>query len=439
MQAMMSPCARRAKSRPGTARLILVKSLSLILYDRLMERRSPSPRTRPQATIFGQTADELLPEAVYRDLLAPLFAMATPILGFGILYAVVGTLVLVNWHSGPVLALVLCSSIVTAVRLVIIRAYHRAGGLTQDIPALRRWEKRYTWATCACAGLIASLNLVALAAPHPLVHLATVSLIFTFGAGIVSRNAGRPRLCWLGQTITVVPVSLGMLVYATRIGAQTVTGQFFILEAILLLVVAAMSIESVRHLYQSALEHLTTKHDLGNLARYDPLTGLANRLLVRESFFKQAQTCRIDQQIAIHYLDLDGFKAINDQFGHPVGDRLLVEVATRLGAAVRGDDVVGRLGGDEFVVLQPGVLHADQAELLARRIIRQLSESYRIDDTEMEISASVGISLSPVHGLDLDRLLQCADAALYRSKRKGKAQVHFCEDSPPSGRGRAVA
>lgn len=404
-----------------------------------MERRSPSPRARPQATVFGQAADELLPDAVYRDLLAPLFAMAIPILGFGILYAVVGTLVLVSWHSGPVLALVLCSSIVTAIRLVIIRAYHRAGGLAQEIPALRRWEKRYTWATCACAGLIASLNLVALAAPHPLVHLATVSLIFTFGAGIVSRNAVRPRLCLLGQTITVVPVSLGMLVHATRIGALTVTGQFFILEAILLLVVAAMSIESVRHLYQSALEHLTTKHDLGNLARYDPLTGLANRLLVRESFFKQAQSCRIDQQIAIHYLDLDGFKAINDQFGHPVGDRLLIQVAARLGAAVRGDDIVGRLGGDEFVVLQPGVLHADQAELLARRIIRQLSESYRIDDTEMQISASVGISLAPVHGLDLDRLLQCADAALYRSKRKGKAQVHFCEDSPPPGRGRAVA
>ncbi|WP_232493121.1 GGDEF domain-containing protein [Novosphingobium kaempferiae] len=404
-----------------------------------MKRRSPSPRARPQATVFGQAADELLPEAVYRDLLAPLFAMAIPILGFGILYAVVGTLVLVSWHSGPVLALVLCSSMVTAVRLAIIRAYHRAGGLAQDIPALRRWENRYTWATCACAGLIASLNLVALAAPDPLVHLATVSLIFTFGAGIVSRNAGRPKLCLLGQTITVVPVSLGMLVHATRIGALTVTGQFFILEAILLLVVAAMSIESVRHLYHSALEHLTTKHDLGNLARYDPLTGLANRLLVRESFFKQALSCRIDQQIAIHYLDLDGFKAINDQFGHPVGDRLLIQVAARLGAAVRGDDVIGRLGGDEFVVLQPGVLHADQAELLARRIIRQLSESYRIDDTEMQISASVGISLAPVHGLDLDRLLQCADAALYRSKRKGKAQVHFCEDPAPSSRGRAVA
>lgn len=404
-----------------------------------MERRTPSPRARSQATVFARAADQLLPEAVYRDLVAPLFAMATPILGFGILYAVVGILVFVSWHSRAVLALVVCSSIVTAIRLLIIRGYHRAGGMTQEVSALRRWEKRYTWATCACAGLIASLNLVALGAPHPLVHLATVSLIFTFGAGIVSRNAGRPRLCLLGQTITVVPVSLGMLVHATRIGASTVTGQFFILEAILLLVVAAMSIESVRHLYQSALEHLTTKHDLGNLARYDPLTGLANRLLVRECFLRQAQSCRVDRQIAIHYLDLDGFKAVNDQFGHPIGDRLLVQVAGRLAATVRGDDVVGRLGGDEFVVLQPDVLHADQAELLARRIIRQLSDSYHIDDTKMQISASVGISLAPVHGLDLDRLLQCADAALYRSKRKGKAQVHFCDDPVPGDRGRVVA
>ena len=221
-------------------------------------------------------------------------------------------------------------------------------------------------------------------------------------------------------------------------GPSVLHAQFFVLEAILLFVVAVMSIESVRHLYRSAVEHLTTKHDLGTLARYDPLTGLANRLLVRESFLARATSRRDNQQIALHYLDLDGFKAINDQFGHPVGDAMLVQVAQRLVATVRGDDVVGRIGGDEFVVLQPGVQHQDQAELLARRIIRQVSDIYEINGTEMRISVSIGIALAPVHGLDLDGLMECADGALYRSKAKGKAQVHFCDIIDADGT-RAVA
>ncbi len=100
--------------------------------------------------------------------------------------------------------------------------------------------------------------------------------------------------------------------------------------------------------------------------------------------------------------------------------------------------MVGRLGGDEFVVLQPAVQHHDQAELLARRIIRQLSDIYEINGTEMRISVSIGIALASVHGLDLDGLMQCADGALYQSKARGKAQVHFCEIID-GGEGRAFA
>lgn len=403
-----------------------------------MERRASVPGKQLAPAIFSRQAEQLLPDSVYRDLVATLFSMTAPILGFGILYALVGTLAFLSGRNDSILALVLCASVVTAFRLLIIRSFHREGGIGQEISALRSWERRYAWLTFACASLIAALNLMVLTAHQPLLLLVTVSLIFTFGAGLVSRNAGRPRLCLIGQTICVVPVSLGMLVHALSEGPHALHAQFFLLEAALLLVVAGMSIESVRHLYRSSVEHLTTKHDLGKLARFDPLTGLANRLLVRESFLARAPSCRADQQMAIHYLDLDGFKAINDLFGHPIGDKMLAEVAKRLVATVRSDDVVGRLGGDEFLVLQPGVQHPDQAELLARRIIRQLSETYLIDGTEMRISVSIGIALAPVHGLDLDHLMQCADGALYRSKAKGKAQVHFC-DGTADVDGRAVA
>lgn len=404
-----------------------------------MERRASIPNKRSVPPIFSRAADQILPDAVYRDLVATLFTMSAPVLGFGILYALVGTLVFLSCGNDAIQTLVLSASGVTVCRLLVIRAFHRAGGTAQAVPVLKIWERRYAVLTYACAALVAGLNLAVLSAHQPLVHLATVSLIFTFGAGIVSRNASRPRLCLIGQTLSVLPVSLALLAHAVRDGPHTLHAQFFILQAVILLVVAVMSIQSVRHLYQSTVEHLTTKHDLGKLARYDPLTGLANRLLVHESFLTRAAAGRADQQIAIHYLDLDGFKAINDQFGHPIGDKMLAQVAERLVATVRSEDVVGRLGGDEFVVIQPGVQHPDQAELLARRVIRQLSDAYQIDGTEMRISVSIGIALAPVHGMDLDSLMGGADGALYRSKAKGKAQVRFCDGTASDTNGRAVA
>ena len=112
---------------------------------------------------------------------------------------------------GIILALICGAASITISRLMNIRSYHRAGGITQDVSALRIWERRYAWLTYGCAALIAALNVGVLSAHQPLIHLATVSLIFTFGAGIVSRNAGRPRLCLISQTICVVPVSLAML------------------------------------------------------------------------------------------------------------------------------------------------------------------------------------------------------------------------------------
>lgn len=413
--------------------------LTLPHHHGTMERRAPMPGKRSAPPIFSKAAELLLPDAVYRDLVATLFTMTAPVLGFGILYALVGMLVFLSWRDDGVLLLILCAAISTACRLLVIQDFHHAGGVAQTLVELKKWERRYAFLTYTSASLVAALNLRVLSAHQPLIHLATVSLVFTFGAGLVSRNASRPRLCLITQMISVVPVSVGMLVHAASNGPQNLHAQFFLLEAILLLVVALMSIDSVRHLYKSAVEHLTTKHDMGQLARFDPLTGLANRLLVREAFQTRVKSAHSQQQIAVHYLDLDGFKAINDQFGHPVGDRMLIQVAERLSTTVRSDDLVARLGGDEFLILQPGVQHADQAELLARRIIRQLSDMYRIDDVEMRISVSIGIALAPLHGLDLDGLMQCADVALYQSKEKGKAQVHFCDTLRGGDDGRAAA
>lgn len=404
-----------------------------------MERRKKDGRP-VRSPIIGREFHPPVPDAVYRDLVSTLFTMSLPIIGFGMLYLVVGILIYVRWPDGVIAALTGGATLTTMVRASLIGAYHRAGGARQEMAALKNWERRYAALTYVFAALLAGLNIRALMAHAPLIHIGTISLVFIFGAGIVSRNACRPRLCVISLALAVLPTSVAMLVHATTEYGEPLHAEFFALEGVLLLVVALMSLDSVRHLYRSSVDHLTTKHDLAQLARHDPLTGLPNRLLLRESFLEALQGARSSQdRLAIHYLDLDGFKGINDRHGHPAGDQLLLEVAHRLQATVREEDVVSRLGGDEFLLIQTHVQHEDQAELLARRVIRQLSEHYHIDGVEMRVSVSVGIAMTPGCGLDLERLIACADAALYRSKARGKAQVNFCGPADFQEVGRAVA
>lgn len=404
-----------------------------------MERRKRDGQ-QSSSTRIGRAIRPSLPDAVYRDLVSTLFTMTMPIVGFGMLYLIVGTLIYLRWPDGVIAALTGVAVFITAVRAWLIRAYHRAGGATQEIAALKKWERRYAALTYIFAALLAGLNIRALMVHVSLIHIGTISLIFTFGAGIVSRNASRPRLCVISLALAVLPTSVAMLVHAMTEYSEPLHAEFFAFEGVLLMVVALMSLDSVRHLYASSVDHLTTKHDLANLARHDPLTGLPNRLLLRESFLVSLERSRGNgDQLAVHYLDLDGFKGINDRHGHPAGDQLLQEVARRLKAAVRVGDVVSRLGGDEFLLIQTEVQHQDQAELLARRVIRQLSEPYLIDDVEMRVSVSVGIAMAPEYGLDLERLIACADAALYQSKARGKAQVNFCGPEDYREIGRAVA
>ncbi|MBB4858309.1 diguanylate cyclase (GGDEF)-like protein [Novosphingobium chloroacetimidivorans] len=378
-----------------------------------------------------------LAPAVYRDLVAPLFTMRMPIVGFGMLFAIVSGLIFLRWRDPIIFALGASAAIVTVVRLIVISRFYQAGGSNQPMAGLVRWETVYTALTFVFAALLAGLNVRVLMVHDPLMLTGTISLVYTFGAGVVSRTACRPRLCTGSLLIAVLPTALAMLWHAAEPDEQALHGEFFLMLAFLLLAVLGMSLDSVRHLYAATLEQLVTRHDLAKLARVDALTGLPNRLMLREAYQTRLEAAqRTGSQLAIHYLDLDGFKAVNDQSGHPAGDRMLREVALRLQGTIRSDDVAFRLGGDEFLLMQAAVAHRDEAELLARRVIKHLSEPYVIDGQDMRISVSVGIALAASFECDLDDLVASADAALYRSKARGKAQLHFANgDAGPTAAG----
>jgi diguanylate cyclase (GGDEF)-like protein len=164
------------------------------------------------------------------------------------------------------------------------------------------------------------------------------------------------------------------------------------------------------------------------MAHHDSLTDLANRVLLNERL-EQALGHRIHREeiVAVHHLDLDQFKAVNDTFGHLAGDKLLKIVAGRLRGLVRDSDTIARMGGDEFVIVQGPIRDPAEATSLAQRIIALISEPYDIDGHQAVIGASIGIAVGPGDGLRPDKLLRNADLALYRAKGDGRGQFRFFE------------
>ncbi|MES2197796.1 MAG: EAL domain-containing protein [Pseudomonadota bacterium] len=164
------------------------------------------------------------------------------------------------------------------------------------------------------------------------------------------------------------------------------------------------------------------------MAHHDALTDLANRVLLNERL-EQALGRRIHatESVAVHHLDLDQFKAVNDTFGHHAGDKLLKIVADRLRALVRETDTIARMGGDEFVIVQAPITDPAAATVLAQRIIGSIGEPFNLDGHQATIGASIGIAVGPGDGLIPDKLLRNADLALYRAKGDGRGTFRFFE------------
>ena len=167
---------------------------------------------------------------------------------------------------------------------------------------------------------------------------------------------------------------------------------------------------------------------IARLAHYDPLTDLPNRVLFQKSLSEAlARRSRKGDALAVHFVDLDRFKTVNDTLGHPLGDALLKIAAERLRGCVREGDTVARLGGDEFAVVQTGLDDANGATRLAARIVEAMSAPFDLQGHQVVIGASVGVSLAPTDGDEADELLKKADMALYRAKADGRGAYHFFE------------
>ncbi|WP_295430980.1 EAL domain-containing protein [uncultured Thiodictyon sp.] len=169
---------------------------------------------------------------------------------------------------------------------------------------------------------------------------------------------------------------------------------------------------------------------LTHAAHHDALTGLPNRFLLADRLNQaMRQAHRQNRQTAVLFLDLDRFKSINDSLGHAIGDQVLKQAAQRICAVVRESDTVARLGGDEFVVILTGLKEGSEAALPAETLLATLKEPFTVTTPPLAVTASVGISLYPQDGTDVDALLTHADAALYQAKGEGRDTFRYYTDT----------
>jgi diguanylate cyclase (GGDEF)-like protein len=177
--------------------------------------------------------------------------------------------------------------------------------------------------------------------------------------------------------------------------------------------------------YVDVTEQRRTQALVAHMAHHDPLTDLPNRMLFHDRLKTAIAQVKRGGMMAVHYLDLDNFKPVNDNLGHQAGDELLVGVAGRLRQAVREHDTIARLGGDEFAIVQTAIHQPQDAAVLANRLLRNFANPFAVTGAQVNVGVSIGIAVAPDDGLSSDDLLIKADNALYRSKSTGRGCFNF--------------
>jgi diguanylate cyclase (GGDEF)-like protein len=242
--------------------------------------------------------------------------------------------------------------------------------------------------------------------------LACISAAAMVG-GICFRNFGAPRLVAVMIVLSLGPCAIGAVM----------SGQPILLIAALQIPLYLYSMTAAAYqLNRMLVRTMRSERENEYIARHDTLTGVLNRHGLTGAIEKIARADAARSDFALFYLDLDGFKIVNDTLGHAAGDQLLIAVAKRLEALVRAGDAVARIGGDEFVVLSRNVDRGTVANI-GQRIIASVAETgYRVGDEMAFIGVSVGVALQSEHGDELASLLEAADEALYRAKTNGTLQ-----------------
>ncbi|HUP94647.1 MAG TPA: diguanylate cyclase [Burkholderiales bacterium] len=198
------------------------------------------------------------------------------------------------------------------------------------------------------------------------------------------------------------------------------------------LVVSSIDVQFAAHTAKLTESLQVANQELRTVALYDALTGLPNRILLEDRVHQAInRAARSGRLFALMFVDLDRFKPVNDDFGHPVGDLLLQQVGARLEAVTRKEDTVARMGGDEFIVLLTELTSRNEAAIGGQKLLNELNRPFRVESHDISVSGSIGVSIYPEDGHDIGALVSKADAAMYQVKREGRNGVTFSGVSAP--------
>jgi diguanylate cyclase (GGDEF)-like protein len=355
------------------------------------------------------TQPDALAEKVYVELVRSLYANVLPsklMLGITALYVwLIGR----NAHDALPWTIGIAAFAACLLRVgIVIRL--RGGAMTAalDARAARRLERNFALPYYLYSALLGALGAQVFTQPDQSAQMLTICVLVGYCAGVATGTGLRPPVA-----IPSMIVAIGPTIVTSALGLEPVhLGMSLI--ALCFLIGGSQSVLAQHRLVKTEIGKRLTSV---SLARRDGLTALPNRLALREYFDENAMLLGPGSVVAVHYLDLDGFKPVNDRYGHAAGDELLAAVAERLRGAVRSGDIVARLGGDEFGIVQFGLNRHEEAELLARRIVAAIAQPFPIGEDAITISACVGTVVSHESGTDLETLLRAADEKLYQAKR----------------------
>lgn len=349
-----------------------------------------------------------LPEGTYIELVRSLSSTLLTTVIMAVSFIGTGVLVISETSDRAVEILTGLGALGALGRIAVLLFHRQAAQAdTLTLAFARQFERRFAISYLFFAIIFGAFSARAFFVTAPEVRLLVVGLLFGYAAGVAVNLAYRPWISVSAILLAVIPT-----IFVATASGELIS--FWL--ALLLAVFLGGAINSMIARYLFASNGITMSRQFAALARTDPLTDLPNRLALAERFKVLAQT---RGQLAVHCLDLDRFKPVNDLYGHPIGDQLLCAVAGRLSQLLRRGDMAARMGGDEFVVVQADIADASEADMLARRIVRSLALPYAIGGHLINIGTSVGYSISDASTYDLERLIDLADHALLEAKSGG--------------------
>jgi diguanylate cyclase (GGDEF)-like protein len=368
-----------------------------------MKSRTPPPRQ--------------IPEPVEIELIRSLFLAFVPSAIMSAGFMASGIVILMQSWDAALLALLVGGSIASVARLVVAwKLAPAAARKTLSLAQAHRLERGFAIPYLGFALMLGLFGLRALMLPDPEVHMLVMCLLFAYCAGVA---VGMGMRLWIA--VPAMLVSMGPAIIAGLLRQDLTYG----VASIFTTAIIGGGIHSLRARHERSVKDIGLRFAFANLARKDALTTLPNRIALREWYEERVALGNPDGLIAVHYIDLNGFKPVNDTHGHPVGDALLIMVGKRIARVIRENDIAARLGGDEFAVIQYGIQQADEAGRLAARLSEAIARPFRIGPRTIGISTGLGYVVADGRDEDLEHLLSLADQALYASKRADGAIMQY--------------